>query len=251
MPVMDEFREEREALKHGTPKEKFAYFMDYYKWHTVVAVAAIIFVISLVTQIVTRKDTVFYASMISGTELESAEAYKQAFAEYISVDLNKNEILFDTSVRISSDNASQYTSDSMASKEKLLVYIASGEVDVFVTAPEILEQYAYNSFFLDLRTLLSQEQLEKYEPYFYYVDQAVIDEMAAAQDAMDLDYAPVYPDPADLSTMRDPIPVGIYIKNADSLRESYYYASDELVVGVVANSKRPETASSFIDFVLQ
>ena len=29
MPVMDEFKEEREALKHGTPKQKLAYFWDY------------------------------------------------------------------------------------------------------------------------------------------------------------------------------------------------------------------------------
>ena len=29
MPVMDEFKEERAAMKNGTPKEKLAYFFDY------------------------------------------------------------------------------------------------------------------------------------------------------------------------------------------------------------------------------
>ena len=33
MAVMDEFKEEREALKRGTPKQKLAYFWYYYKWH--------------------------------------------------------------------------------------------------------------------------------------------------------------------------------------------------------------------------
>ena len=33
MAVMDEFKEEREALKNGTPKQKLAYFWYYYKWH--------------------------------------------------------------------------------------------------------------------------------------------------------------------------------------------------------------------------
>lgn len=253
MPVMDEFKEEREALKHGTPKEKFSYFMDYYKWHVVIAVAAIAFIISLVTQMLNQKDTAFYAAMINGTELETAESYRQSFAEYASIDLEKNEILLDTSVRISSDDAGGYSydPDSMASKEKLMVYIASGEVDAFVTAPDILEQYAYNSFFLDLRTLLTQEQITEYEPYFYYVDQTVIDELKAAQDSLNLDYVPVFPNPADPSSMEEPIPIGIYLKDSSSLRENYYYAGKELVVGVVANSKHSDIASSFIDFLQQ
>ena len=35
MAVMDEFKEEREALKRGTPKQKLAYFWYYYKWHVI------------------------------------------------------------------------------------------------------------------------------------------------------------------------------------------------------------------------
>lgn len=251
MPVMDEFKEEREALKHGTPKEKFAYFMDYYKWHVVIAAAAIVFVVSLVTQILTRKDTVFYAAMINGAELETAEEFKQAFAEYASLDLEENDILFDTSVRISANDTSSYNSDAMASNEKLMVYVASGEVDVFVTDPGTLLQYAYNEFFLDLRTLLTPEQISAYEPYFYYADQAVIDEIKAAQDAMDLDYVPVYPDSSDPDAMKDPVPIGIRLTDSSSLRENFYYTSEDLIVGVVTNSKRPETASKFIDFLLQ
>ena len=251
MPVMDEFKKEREALKHGTLKEKFSYFMDYYKWHAIIAVAAIAFIISLAVQILNQKDTALYAAMINGLELESSEEYKQSFAEYASLDLEKNEILFDTTVRISSDDAYSYDRESMASKEKLMVYIASGEVDVFVTAPDVLELYAYNSFFLDLRTLLSPEQIAAYEPYFYYIDQTIADELKAAQDALDLDYAPVFPDPTDPASITSPIPIVINLKDSYSFRESYYYASEELVVGVVANSKRPETALSFIDFLLQ
>ena len=75
MPLMDEFREEREALKHGTWKEKLSYFFDYYKWHVVVTIAAIIFIVSITYQIVTRKDTAFYAAMVNAIEQNSAEEY--------------------------------------------------------------------------------------------------------------------------------------------------------------------------------
>lgn len=251
MPVMDEFREEREALKHGTPKEKFSYFMDYYKWHVIIAVAVLFFAGSLITQILMRKETAFYAAMVNGTELESAPEYLQRFAEYASIDLEKKEILFDTSVRINTDPADYYNPDSRASSEKLMVYVASGEVDVFVTEPDIIEIYAYNEFFWDLRTMLTPEQIEKYGQQFYYVDQAIIHEQKAAQDALDYEYVPVYPDPLKPETMQDPVPVGIYLGNASPLRESYFYAGDKIVVSVVANCKRPELAAQFIDFLLQ
>jgi len=41
MAVMDEFKEEREALKRGTPKQKLAYFWYYYKWHVIISVMII------------------------------------------------------------------------------------------------------------------------------------------------------------------------------------------------------------------
>ncbi len=251
MPVMDEFKEEREALKHGTPKEKFTYFMDYYKWHVIIAVAAVAVVVSLVTQILTRKDIVFYAVMINGTELETAEEYKQAFAEYASVDLEEDDIMFDTSVRISTGGTSVYSPDARASAEKLMVYIASSEVDVFVTEPAVVEQYAYNEFFMDLRTLLTPEQISRYEPWFYYVDQTVVEEHQAALDTFDTDRIINYPDPLDPASMKEPVPIGIRIEDPSSLKEHYYYAGDDIVITVIANSQRPETASSFIDFLLQ
>ena len=36
MPVMDEFKEERAAMKNGTPKEKNPYFYYYYNWYYIV-----------------------------------------------------------------------------------------------------------------------------------------------------------------------------------------------------------------------
>lgn len=48
MAVMDEFKEEREALKNGTPKQKLAYFWYYYKWHVIIALVVIIMIVSFV-----------------------------------------------------------------------------------------------------------------------------------------------------------------------------------------------------------
>lgn len=69
MAVMDEFREEREALKNGTPKEKLQYFWYYYKWHVIIALVVIIMIVSFVQQLRDRKDPAFYAVMLNASLL--------------------------------------------------------------------------------------------------------------------------------------------------------------------------------------
>ena len=71
MAVMDEFKEEREALKNGTPKQKLAYFWYYYKWHVIIALVVIIMIVSFVKQLTDRKDPAFYAVMLNASLLRS------------------------------------------------------------------------------------------------------------------------------------------------------------------------------------
>ena len=73
MAVMDEFKEEREALKHGTPKQKFTYFLDYYKWYVIIAVLVIAAGTYTIYEIVTKKDTAFYVCLLNTLELDAAE----------------------------------------------------------------------------------------------------------------------------------------------------------------------------------
>ena len=248
MPVMDEFKEEREALKHGTWKEKISYFFDYYKWHVVVTIAAIIFVVSMGYQILTQKDTAFYAAMINGMEQTSSEEYTQNFAEFAGIDLEKYDILLDTSMTIDLNTLDQVT---ISSSEKLMANIAAKNIDAFITDAAIMAQHANSDTFVDLREFLSEEQYAKYEPHFYYIDQAVVDEKNAHYRNLDKDYVPEYPDPRNPEAMQDPIPVGIYLDDTCTLRKYYYYAEGDVIVGVVGNTERAETASMFLDFILE
>ncbi len=248
MPVMDEFKEEREALKHGTWKEKVSYFFDYYKWHVVVAIAAIIFVVTIGHQILTRKDTAFYAAMVNALELTSIEEYTQSFADYAGIDLEQYDILMDTSMYIDLNNLDQIT---ISSSEKLMANIAAKNIDVFITDAAIMEQHANSDTFLDLREFLSEEQYAKYESRFYYIDQAVVDEKNAHYQNLDRDYVPEYPDPRNPEAMQEPIPVGIYLNDTCTLRNYYFYSEGDVIVGVVGNTERPEITSMFLDFILE
>ena len=251
MPVMDEFKEERAALKNGTLKEKLSYFMEYYKWHVVAAVAIIAFVVSMLHHLLTSKDSAFYAAYINTLPLGSSEEHIQAFAEYAGIDMDAYDLKIDDTLYLDLDTPSQ---DSMATSQKLMAYLAAGEIDVFLSDETIIQQYAYNESFYDLRDILSQEQIDRYEPYFFYMDQAVAEALHNARNDPNYDYtqSPVIPDPKNPDAMERPIPVGIILDNADSLSELYYFGEDcPGIIAVVITSSHSDTAIKYIDYLLE
>lgn len=251
MPVMDEFKEERAALKNGTLKEKISYFFCYYKWHVVVAIAVIFFAVSMIYQMLTQKDTAFYAVLINTIELENAGNYVQGFTEFAGIDMSEYNVTFDTSLRINPDPAS-IDESTMASVQKVMVYLAAQEIDVIAAGDNVMNSYAYNDSFYDLREILTAEQFAKYEPYFYYMDRAVAEERDA-MDSADPDYATLsaYPDPRNPGAMREPVPVGIYLDAADTFKENYYLVDENALIAIAVNTRRPETASKYIEYIFQ
>lgn len=256
MAVMDEFKEERAALKNRSFKEKLSYFWDYYKWYVIGIVCAVLFVGSFVQQIVTRKDTAFYAVMLNASTMNPFEAddpYALKYAEYAGIDLNEYDIFFDTSFHISESGMDE---NSYTSIQKLSVYTAAGDLDVMITDTDSFNKYAYGYTFHDLRDFLSAEQIAELEPYFYYADRKVADEIDAANSTFDDTYVPVYADPTKPEDMEDPIPVGIYLDDCPKLRDNYYFrgeegAAEHIVMGIYCNTERTENVMKFLDFVFE
>lgn len=248
MPVMDEFREEREALKHGTWKQKLSYFIYYYKWHVIIGVAALAMIISLAAQILSRKEPGFYAALLNAGDFYDTTAYLQSFAEYADIDLKENDLIFDTSMII---EAGQLDQNTIASTQRLMVYIAAAELDVMVTDASSIQEYANGDYFFDLRDILTPEQVERYEPYFYYVDLPAVQARKEALENFEEENIPSYPDPRHPENMEQPIPVGICLEGENALKENFYFSGDMVVVTVFQNTTRLETAVKFIDFLMQ
>ena len=249
MPVMDEFKEEREAMKNSTPKQKLAYFWDYYKWHVIVAVIAVIVVVSFINQILNKKDTAFYACMLNSSRIDFLNDNPDsinAFAQYADIDTGAEEVFYDTSMQIGMN-----TGDDMNSSQKFMVYLASSEMDVMVTDATTNLKYAYQGDYYDLREFLAPEQLAVYQDAFYYVDGDIIKEIKIQTENNNLEYMPVYADPLKPETMGDPIPVGLYLPAESPILKDYYFLDNNVVLSVFINTTRPERASRFIDFSMQ
>lgn len=247
MPVMDEFKKERDELKQKGLKEKLSYYIYYYKWHTLAVIAIIAIVISIISNIVNHKDCAFYAGLINSADTIQSKEYVQSFAEYAGIDTNEYDVFFDTTMSINGDGRDDI---SISTYQRLTIYTAAGDMDILIAAPEIVERYAYNQFYYDLRDLLTSEEAALCEPYFYYVDQSVISAFLEAQDSGQ-EYEDVFPDPRHPEEMEDPIPVGLFLDDCNKLKENFFFASEDIVLGVYINSKNVDTAVKFIEFIMQ
>lgn len=245
---MDEFKEEREALKHGSLKQKARYVWDYYRWYFFGGAIAAFCIFSLAKDIITHKDAGFYACLLNGAQLdvlaEETENMKN-FAEYANIDRDEYQIIFDTSIQIGTPGA-----DNLTSSQKLIVYIASKEIDVVASDVDSMIQYAYQGDYADLSTMLSAEQMEKYQDSFYYMDK-VVEQKYMNMDSTELmDQEMIYPDPTKPEEMQEPIPIGVKPGASCPLLTEYAFNGD-LCVGIVINTTRPEKAVAFIDYCMQ
>ena len=251
MAVMDEFKEEREALKNGTPKQKIAYFWYYYKWHVIISVIVIAMAASFIYQYANRKETAFYTVLLNASLLDQMSSdqpeFITDFAKKEGINLNTSDITFDTSIRIVEDSMDE---TSVTSSQKLMVYVAANELDSMITDFSSFQKYANSSMFSDLRDILTKEQAQALEPYFYYVDREVVLAIEAANDDINSEYTPDYPDPLHPEDMQDPVPVGICLTGCKDLTDNYYFRGDGIVMGIYANAEHVQTAVDLAEYLL-
>ncbi len=251
MPLMDEFKEERDAIKNGDFKTKWNYFWDYYKVHTIAAVCIIVFLITMIHDVVTTKDNAFFAAMVNSAVISSEDVadFKEDYMTYAEIDADEFDVQMDYNLMYTENPKSEM---EMNSTQRLMVYTSAAQLDVIVSGSDAFPQQALQGIFHDLRNILTAEQLAKYEPYFYYVDQAVLDARNELPENGDLTTAyPEMPDPRKPEEMKQPIPVALFVTDCTSLTETYYFEGDYVAVGVVANAPHLENALKFIDFIFE
>lgn len=247
MPVMDEFRQEREAMKQKSFKEKMQYFWDYYKWHVIGGAVLAVCVVSLVSSILGRRDCAFYGAFVNAYQTPDYEAFRDDFADRAGIDLAEKDILFDTDLYITANGNDQA---SVNASQRLTVYVAAGDVDVMASGLTVMNQYAYNEFFLDLRQILPEDLQEQLTPYYYYVDAALVEEINAMQESGRLDAAPDYPStPEDPNSMAEAVPIGLYIQDCPRIQGAFVFQEDNVILGVLANGSNTDAVLELIRFI--
>lgn len=268
--VIEEIREQqKKAFATMTPKEKFAYFWDYYKIHTIAAVILVAFVISLVNSYRSNKPTAFYAVMLNADAYEdsgaAAASWSEAFMEYAGIDPEAYQVNIDTSIAISSDGGDQY---EVANRQKMMAMMHAGDIHAIVADTETFEGYARLEYFYDLNATFTEEELAPYANLLYYTDGAAFDtdtgdtleELETAQETI---YNMVI-DHGDPSSMEKPVAVGIRIpQTGNKLGDSGYYDyisergytfqgyPSEIVIGIPVSVENPTLTLQFLEYLFQ
>ena len=227
MPVMDEFKEEREKIKTASPEQKWKYFKDYYLKWVIAGGIGLALLISFIVSMVTRKDDMLTVLLINFTPLDTAEAQvEQPFTEQYLENPKKQQIQLDTTSRIaagevSGNDLSSAMTYSYADEERVMALAYTGSIDLMISGEDVIRRYMEAEWFVSLDTVLDADTLARFEEegrVMYYADQ----------------------------------PAAICMDTAKVLNENYYYVGEgepSLYAAFGGGSKHPELAAEFLKFI--
>ena len=210
-----ELKKEVEKLKTMNLKDKFWYLGAYYKIPLLILLAALFLLWQAADAFSrSRQDCMLYCAFINQTYAgeENIEIVQNDF--YTSENFSKRQTLtFDASIDLTDDlyrNASSILFQSL---------IGTDTVDIVITKKEIMDIYHDQNVFLDLRSLLSDEQISRFNGELYY----------------------------DTNAGGQSVPMGIYLRN--SILPAGYGLDEDSILSVCTLKNHPEIIVNFIDFI--
>ena len=219
--VSDEIREQRQKLKGKSPKEKLAYFWEYYKVPALIVLLVVIFGSDLIYNIVTKKAIAMEAAFVNMVTAEDFDSEQEAagFVTWAGIDPKEYEAVFDTGIYIDYDGGDEYTAVNI---QKVMAMISARALDVILADDSYLEQTADEGYYADLSEVLPEELLAQFE----------------AEDKV------LYRDIPEDGKGEIPIAVDV--------RDSSFFLSHEVPswFNVVINAEHPETAVKFLEYML-
>jgi hypothetical protein len=265
MSVHEEIREQQKKLKGQGVKAHLQYFWDYYKIHTIVAIAVIIFIGILIKDIKNNKPYAFYGLMLNSNSSSAEEIIEQEFAEYAGIDTTQFSCFVDTSATYNQEIIDEVT---LATSQKIMANLSAAELDVIAADKNMFLYYAYQDIYTDLRTLYDDAFLSEHAQDIIYVDKGLIDYIASdsyqdfllngqydesnkyAVMAAEIYNSGEYPE-ISVEDMQEAIPVGISFEGASILEKTYMYQGQTPVIGIISNTTRLDTAKSFVEYILK
>lgn len=248
MALKDEIKcTRKEYFATATLKQKFEYLIHYYG-PTALLIAAILgFILYAVLQTVLQPKIVLNGTFINLYTYDTKNEANELGAKYLKekgIDTSKYTAKFGSNLVISSDLAV-----SQQASQALISQVSAGILDFTVGSSDHLLSYGYEQIFADLTTILSEEQIKKYEPYFLYIDKEILlqKENATFEELESIEY----PDCTKPEDMKNPIPVFISITESDIINDLYGFSDPHRCIGIVFNGKNQENAIEFLDYIMK
>lgn len=252
MGVMDEFKAERNAIRQGTPREKIQYFWDYYKEYVIFGAVVLCIIISVVLGKLNEKEVLLTGILLNNrmTSEEAVTGLKLRFLENMQRDPAEAEVTLMIRWKYDADT-NGYSEENYYALQTLSAQTAGGMLDFMTGDLDTMTVLAYGDYFEDLSLILTEEQMKRYEPYFLYMDMAVLEAARVAADAEAYDTQLIIPDCTKPETMEKPVPVFIDLSQREKLSEIYPGATGAVVLAVAANAPRVKMIAEWVDFLME
>ena len=170
MALQDEINQETRKLKDMPLKKKAEYIWEYYKFHIIGTIAAIVFICVFVRDLRENKKPVFLDMIVMNSDIAYTEdnPLRDDFIKYAGIDTDTYNLSIDTGFVISDSGMDQL---SLANSEKLMALFAAGAIDLLLGPDDLIDEYGAMNAYMDMEGILTPEiraQLEKngYELYY-------------------------------------------------------------------------------------
>lgn len=226
MAVMDEFREEREAIKNAPFKGKFEYYWEYYSKTVFGILVAVACIISIIVSIVSKPEYVLNGYIMNRYWLMDEESDCKSFVDeymkYRGHDTDKYAMSVNGTLRyVVTDEDEELVESTLYTAQLVGAQCAAGEVDFMVADYVTVEEFDGAAYFKDLREIYSEDELKKYEDLLVY------------------------------SVNDSAMPIAIDVTESQKLQEIYGITHDKLVIGFFGNAEHTEEGKYFVEYILQ
>lgn len=247
MTIREARKAQWESIKDKGTQEKLSYFWEYYGIKSICLLLAIIVLIAFVISMATKKDFAFTGIFFGAQPQDSSQSYLEDFKKAADIDPAKYDVSVQCHLDIQMDQT--ITQEIYTSMETFTAMVASKSVDCFAGDLDLFLYYGYLGYGVDLRTVLTPEELTALAPYLHYIDGNLIDQQEADNEGLASAYSQ-RPDSTKPELMDDPIPVAICLDAAtDDFKASYRFG-EGAVIGICASASYPQYALAFLRYCL-
>lgn len=159
----------KEQFKHMSAKEKRTHFATYYL-PTVLVILAIIAVIGYIfwADVINKKNTYLHCAVLNEVVIDSEfTELSDTFTKSLNMDPEEDKVSFYT-YYTNPDIAMKYNADAGKHLTEISSRLVASMLDCMIASAEDVESsYLENGFIQNLRTILTEEEYTKLEPYLY------------------------------------------------------------------------------------
>lgn len=170
MALRDEIKGQTVKLKDMPPRKKAEYIWEYYKFHILGTIAAIILLSIFIRDYRENRKPVYLDMIVINSDIAySEENYiRDDYIQYAGIDTGIYNVSIDTGFSISESGMDQM---SVANSEKLMAMFAAGTMDLLLGPDSLIDEYGAMGAYMNIEGILTPElrkQLEDkgYELYY-------------------------------------------------------------------------------------